>query len=97
MLVIRRKTGESLLIGDAIEIEVIELSPSRVKLGIRAPREVLILRKELLAVGKENQRAALSLEQGALAAVLATLGERPARAPEATAPVVPHHPVRPLR
>ncbi len=73
MLVIRRRAGEALVIGDQIEIEVIEVSGSRVKLGIRAPRQTLILRKELLATGKENQRAALSLGRGGLAALLESL------------------------
>ena len=37
MLVLRRRAGERILIGDEMEIEMIEISRSRVKLGIRAP------------------------------------------------------------
>jgi carbon storage regulator len=47
MLVLRRRAGESLLIGDDIEIEFLELGNQTVKVGITAPKEVCILRKEL--------------------------------------------------
>ena len=54
MLVIRRKPGEAILIGDNIELEVIDISPTRVKIGINAPREILILRKEIKLAQQEN-------------------------------------------
>jgi carbon storage regulator len=57
MLVIRRRAGESVLIGDNIEIEILETGPGQVKLGITAPREVRILRKEVLLVSAENEIA----------------------------------------
>jgi carbon storage regulator len=47
MLVITRKKGESILIGDNIEITVVKLDDGSVKLAIDAPRSVTILRKEL--------------------------------------------------
>ena len=55
MLVIRRKLGESLLIGDDIEIEILESSVSQVKLGIRAPKHVPVLRKEIRVVSEQNR------------------------------------------
>lgn len=58
MLVIRRRVGETILIGDAIEVEILEASPHRVKLGIKAPREVSVLRKETEMTRKENLAAA---------------------------------------
>lgn len=59
MLVISRKKGESLLIGDDIEITVIKLEDGSVKLGVNAPKEVTILRKELYEeVENENKNAA---------------------------------------
>ncbi len=58
MLIIRRKPGEAILIGDQIELEVIDISPSRVKIGISAPREVLILRKEIQLAQQQNIAAA---------------------------------------
>lgn len=58
MLVISRKKGESLLIGDDIEITVVKLEDGSVKLGINAPKEVSILRKELYEeVENENKNA----------------------------------------
>ncbi len=47
MLILNRKEGESIKIGDEIEIEVISVSGSNVKIGIKAPREISIFRKEL--------------------------------------------------
>src|ERR1035441_9421441 len=46
VLVMRRRAGESFLIGEAIEIEVLEVCGTRVKLGIVAPDSVLIQRRE---------------------------------------------------
>jgi carbon storage regulator len=62
MLVLRRRAGETLLIGDDIEIEILEVGAQGVKIGIRAPREVTILRKELQLVEEQNQAAAAALE-----------------------------------
>jgi carbon storage regulator len=56
--VIRRRVGEAILVGDAIEIAVIEISPTRVKLGITASKAVSVTRKEMVAVADDNRRAA---------------------------------------
>lgn len=59
MLVITRKKGESILIGDDIEITVTKIEDGSVKLSIDAPREITILRKELYKeVEEENKMAA---------------------------------------
>ncbi|MGG7176597.1 carbon storage regulator CsrA [Clostridium paraputrificum] len=47
MLVITRKQGESILIGDDIEISISKVEDGSVKIAINAPRELTILRKEL--------------------------------------------------
>lgn len=73
MLVIRRKTGESLLIGEDIEIEVIDVSPSRVKLGIKAPGTVPILRKEIRLAAEQNRQAARSITAASIEAVVARM------------------------
>ncbi|MCF6096386.1 carbon storage regulator CsrA [Thermovorax subterraneus] len=58
MLVLSRKKGEKLLIGDEVEITVLEIDGDRVKLGIKAPKGVKILRAELLdEIRGENVRA----------------------------------------
>lgn len=58
MLVITRKKGESLMIGDDIEITISKIEDGSVKIGINAPKDVTILRKELYeAVENENKEA----------------------------------------
>ena len=77
MLVIRRRPGEALLIGDDVEVEILDIAGSQVKLGIRAPREVTILRKEIRLTIEQN-RAAAGLSAEAAARVLGLLrGSRP--------------------
>ncbi len=58
MLILRRRAGESLLIGDDVEIEFLESGNWGVKVGIRAPRGVTILRKELKTIREANCAAA---------------------------------------
>lgn len=58
MLVITRRKGEGILIGDNIEITVTKLDDGTVKLAIDAPKNVTILRKELhKEVQEENKNA----------------------------------------
>ena len=70
MLVMRRRAGESFLIGDGIEIEVLEICGSRVKLGIAAPESVVIQRKEARITREENIHAARSFEPGDISSLL---------------------------
>ncbi|KRE44480.1 carbon storage regulator CsrA [Paenibacillus sp. Soil522] len=59
MLVLSRKSNESIMIGSNIEIVVLGVDGDTVKLGIRAPREVDIYRKEIyMAIQEENRAAA---------------------------------------
>ena len=59
MFVVTRKQGESILIGDDIEISVSKIEDGSVKIAIQAPREMSILRKELYKeVESENIEAA---------------------------------------
>lgn len=48
MLVITRKTGESIVIGDGIEITIADIQKGKVKIAINAPRDVAIYRKEII-------------------------------------------------
>ncbi|BCZ48633.1 carbon storage regulator [Clostridium gelidum] len=58
MLIITRKKGESLMIGDNIEIIVSKIDDGSVKIGIKAPRDIQVLRKELYEeVEQENKEA----------------------------------------
>jgi carbon storage regulator len=47
MLVLSRKTGERILIGDQITLTVVRIGPNNVRIGIEAPRELNIVREEL--------------------------------------------------
>ena len=58
MLILYRKKGDSILIGDNITISVIESNADGVRLAIAAPREVSILRKELMEAAEVNREAA---------------------------------------
>ncbi len=58
MLVITRKAGERICLGDEVTITVIEISGSTVRIGIDAPAEIPIYRHEIWAAVKEENRAA---------------------------------------
>jgi len=58
MLVLTRKVGESITIGENIEITVLEMKGDQVKIGIEAPKSVDIHRKEVyVSIQEENKRA----------------------------------------
>ena len=55
MLVLTRKVDESIMIGDDAEVTVVEIKGDSVKLGISAPKEITVHRKEIyLAIQHEN-------------------------------------------
>ncbi|MCP4642820.1 MAG: carbon storage regulator CsrA [bacterium] len=59
MLVLTRKEDESIMIGDDIEVKVLDLRENQVKIGIVAPRSVAVHRREVyLAIQAENAQAA---------------------------------------
>ena len=59
MLVITRKSGEGICLGDDVKITVLEITGSTVRLGIEASREIPVYREEIWeAVKAENQAAA---------------------------------------
>ncbi|GGH64439.1 hypothetical protein GCM10008014_42820 [Paenibacillus silvae] len=63
MLVLTRKKGESIVISDDIVLTVLSVDGENVKLGISAPKEIDIYRKEVLeAIEQNNQNAAMNLE-----------------------------------
>lgn len=64
MLVLRRRVGETVLVGGEVEIEIIEISRTRVKLGVRAPLHVPVIRKETLPIIHENQLASDLMANG---------------------------------
>lgn len=60
MLVISRRREESLFIGDDIEIKIVKIEENSVKIAIDAPREMKILRKELIQDVKSQNKKSLS-------------------------------------
>ena len=58
MLILQRKAGESLFIGDEIEVSVLSVEAGRVRLAIDAPKSVSILRSELKIAADTNREAA---------------------------------------
>ena len=59
MLILTRKSGESITIGDDVKITVIEVKGKQVRIGIDAPRNYIIHREEVyIRIQEENKRAA---------------------------------------
>ncbi len=64
MLILSRRPGESVTLGDDIVVTVVSVNGNQVRLGINAPREVRVLRDEIYkAIREENQAAAKAHEQ----------------------------------
>ena len=58
MLILSRKKEESIMIGDDIEVSVIDIKGDQVKLGIKAPRDIKVYRQEVFtAIQRENLAA----------------------------------------
>jgi len=73
MLIMARRQGEIILIGDDIEIVITHIGRSRVKVGIRAPRQLTVVAKEVKLVGEENRAAAATPSAAVLQKILAQL------------------------
>ena len=67
MLALSRKTGESIMIGNNIEITILEVKGDQVKVGINAPKAVPVYRKELYLQIQEANKDALTADADALA------------------------------
>ena len=65
MLVLSRRPGESIMIGNDVVVTVLEVSGDTVRVGVRAPQEIVVHREEVfLAVQEADQAAASSSESG---------------------------------
>ena len=67
MLVIRRRPGESIVLPGGVEVQILEISANRVKVGVTAPPDVPVLRKETVVARSQNQAAAASTLPAGLA------------------------------
>lgn len=90
MLVLSRKEGESLMIGDQISITILSIEAGgQVNIGVCAPKEVLVLRSELQKAATVNQDAAGTAPAPLVAELESALsGRRPAQ-PAPPAPSTP--------
>ncbi|MBK3494829.1 carbon storage regulator CsrA [Viridibacillus sp. YIM B01967] len=66
MLVLTRKTGESIMIGDQIELKILSVDGEQVKLGIVAPKTVKVHRSEVYQAIQEQNKEALNVSQSLL-------------------------------
>lgn len=66
MLVISRKKGESLLIGEDVEITIVKIENGAVKISIKAPKEISILRSELYKEVTDENQSAIIIDKSAL-------------------------------
>jgi carbon storage regulator len=73
MLILARRIGESIMIGDQVEISVVDIKGDQVKLGINAPSQVKVYRREVYAAIQEENRAAAAAP-GALPRLEGLLG-----------------------
>ncbi|KEI13074.1 carbon storage regulator [Clostridium novyi B str. ATCC 27606] len=66
MLVVKRKKGQSILIGDDIEINIVDIDNGSVKISIEAPKEITILRKELYTQVQQENKNAIDIDMSIL-------------------------------
>lgn len=64
MLIITRRPGEKIMLGDDVVIEVIEVSGSSVRVGIAAPRDLPVYREEIWRAVKDENAAAAAADPG---------------------------------
>ena len=70
MLILSRKKGESILIDENTELTILEVSGDKVRIGINAPKDVTVLRKELKLTEEENKSSAAGVSPEVLAKML---------------------------
>lgn len=79
MLVLSRRPGESIVIGDDVTISILEVRGDIVRVGISAPRSVAVHRAELLEQLEESNKQAASPSEDAVTSLARALKGRPAR------------------
>ena len=77
MLVLTRKSNQSIMIGDDIEISVLSIMGEKVRIGIQAPRNIPVFRKEVYLEIKQEQAAANEGAREAVDEALREMGSRP--------------------
>jgi carbon storage regulator len=73
MLVLTRKLGESIRIGDTVIVKIVDLDGRHVKLGIEAPRSIAVNREEIYERIQRENRAASAMKDGGVQNIAAAL------------------------
>jgi carbon storage regulator len=61
MLILTRKLGESIIIGENVQLSVVEINKNNIKLGINAPKDITIYRQEVFEkIKEENEMSSIS-------------------------------------
>ncbi len=61
MLILTRKLGESIIIGEKVQLSVVEINKNNIKIGINAPKDITIYREEVFKkIKEENKRSSAS-------------------------------------
>jgi carbon storage regulator len=66
MLILSRKINESIMIGDQVEISIVDIKGDQIKLGINAPKNVKVYRKEVYVAIQEENIAAVQARPDAI-------------------------------
>lgn len=64
MLVLSRRMGERIYIGDNVCVTVVKIGPNEVRIGIEAPSEAVVMRKELLDGSSANESTTADHDRG---------------------------------
>ncbi len=76
MLILSRKPGETLLINNEIEVKIIEVNGDKVKIGVQAPKDVKILRQELVQTMDSNKLSASKMSPSKLRSMLSDIKDK---------------------
>jgi carbon storage regulator len=80
MLVLSRQRDETIMIGDEIEITVVDIRGDKIRLGISAPARIAVHRKEVYeAIGRENREAAAAAADAVPPSIAGSIKPGPAR------------------
>ena len=61
MLALSRKKGEAIMVGNNVEISILDINGDQIKIGIQAPKEIPVYRKEVyIQIEEENREAVLN-------------------------------------
>ena len=83
MLVLSRQRDESIMIGDNVEITIVDVRGDKVRLGITAPREIPVHRREIYDTIQREKAAAAAAEKAAAEKPEKTAETEPEESPEA--------------